>query len=263
METFIRLIVFLGIFGLMVIWEHFRPRRQAQQSRLKRWSINLGLVFLNTLLLRISVGAIAYETAILASEYQWGALHWLPTNSIISVLVTLLFLDFAIYCQHLLAHKWSLLWRLHQVHHTDLDFDVTTAIRFHPLEIFISMLFKVLCVFLIGADPLGVIAFEMILNGCAMFNHGNVLLPEKLDKTLRWLLITPDVHRIHHSTLAEETDSNYGFSLSCWDRLFGTYTDQGQHPQETMSMGLKGFPRASELSFIALLTLPFKALRSR
>jgi sterol desaturase/sphingolipid hydroxylase (fatty acid hydroxylase superfamily) len=173
----------------------------------------------------------------------------------------LLFLDFAIYCQHIVSHKWPPLWHLHQVHHTDLEFDATTAVRFHPLEIMISMIYKVLCIYLIGANPWAVIAFEIILNGTATFNHSNINIPTTLDNKLRWLLVTPDMHRIHHSTFPFETDSNYGFSISCWDRLFKTYIAEPRQPQTTMAIGLAPFRQQNELGFAQLLLLPFKALR--
>jgi sterol desaturase/sphingolipid hydroxylase (fatty acid hydroxylase superfamily) len=175
----------------------------------------------------------------------------------------LLFLDFAIYCQHIVSHKWSPLWHLHQVHHTDLEFDATTAVRFHPLEIVISMMYKVLCIYLIGAAPWAVIAFEIILNGAATFNHSNINIPPAIDNKLRWLIITPDMHRIHHSSLPAETDSNYGFSISCWDRLCKTYIEEPRQSQTSMTIGLKPFRRQDELGFVQLLLLPFKALRHR
>jgi sterol desaturase/sphingolipid hydroxylase (fatty acid hydroxylase superfamily) len=215
------------------------------------------------LIVRITVGGIAYLSAVHAATQSWGLLHWLDTPQWLSILVTLLFLDFAIYAQHIIAHKWSLLWRLHQIHHTDLDFDATTAVRFHPLEIIISLAYKVLCIYLIGADAMAVITFEIILNGCATFNHSNVKIPETIDKKIRWLLITPDMHRIHHSNIQQETDSNYGFSVSCWDRLCGTYTSQPSQSHQQMALGLKTFTDAKQLGFLSLLAMPFKKLMKR
>jgi sterol desaturase/sphingolipid hydroxylase (fatty acid hydroxylase superfamily) len=263
MEAIIRFIFSFGIFFIMVCWEYFRPRRKQCQTRRKRWPINLGLAFFNLALIRISVGAIAYQSAVYAAENNWGLLNGVAWPQWLNIAITLLFLDFAIYCQHVIAHKWPLLWRLHQIHHTDLDFDATTAVRFHPLEIIISMAYKIFCIILIGAEPLAVIAFEIILNGCATFNHSNVNIPVALDKKLRWLLVTPDMHRIHHSTIPEETDSNYGFSISCWDRLCRTYTAEPKNPQTTMSIGLAPFKNPAELSFSKLLLLPFLPLRPR
>jgi sterol desaturase/sphingolipid hydroxylase (fatty acid hydroxylase superfamily) len=175
----------------------------------------------------------------------------------------LVILDFAIYAQHILMHKWPLLWRLHKVHHTDLEFDATTAVRFHPIEIVISMLYKAVCVVLIGGNPDAIIAFEIILNGAATFNHSNVRIPEKIDKIVRRLIITPDMHRIHHSADPAETDSNYGFSVSCWDRLCKTYTAEPKQPQTTMSIGLNAYRKQDELDFIQCMLIPFTAPAKR
>ena len=263
METIIRLTASLSIFCVMIIWEYVSPRRKQNINRKQRWPINLGLAAFNMAIMRVSIGSMAYLSAVAVADHRYGLLNWLDAPAWLSIMVTLLFLDFAIYCQHIVSHKWPLLWRLHQIHHTDLEFDATTAVRFHPLEIMISMLYKALCIILIGADPLAVIAFEIILNGAATFNHSNVNIPPAIDKKLRWLIITPDMHRIHHSTLPIETDSNYGFSISCWDRLFRTYTPEPQQPQTTMAIGLNPFRQQTELGFMRLLLLPFKALRGR
>jgi len=213
--------------------------------------------------MRVSIGAAAWAAATWATDHQIGLFNLVTRPDWVSILLSLLVLDLAIYAQHIAAHRWRWFWRLHQVHHTDLDFDTTTAIRFHPLEIMLSMLFKVVLVVLLGAAPATVIAFEMILNGCALFNHGNVYLPQDLERRLRYLLVTPDMHRIHHSTYQAETDSNYGFSLSCWDRLFKTYCANSRAPQTEMPIGLHGFRDASELGFLHMLTLPFENLRAR
>ncbi|MDD5277464.1 MAG: sterol desaturase family protein [Methylovulum sp.] len=258
MEALIRLSTALSLFIIMIGWEYLKPRRALHFSRKQRWPINLGLAALNILIVRITLGSIAYLSAANAAESHYGLLNTLPLPSWVAVTSTLLFLDFAIYCQHIVAHKWPLLWRLHQVHHTDLEFDATTAVRFHPLEIIISMLYKVVCIYLIGADPLAVIAFEIILNGAATFNHSNVNIPETVDKKLRWFIVTPDMHRIHHSTINSETDSNYGFSISCWDRLCKTYVAEPKATQTTMDIGLKNYRQPGELSFLNLLRLPFK-----
>lgn len=263
METIIRLSAALGVFCIMICWEYVSPRRTQHISRKQRWPVNLGLAALNMAIMRVTIGGIAYLSAVTAAGNAWGLLNQLPTPEWLSIIVTLLFLDFAIYCQHIVSHKWLLLWRLHQVHHTDLEFDATTAVRFHPLEIMISMLYKVLCIVLIGANPWAVIAFEIILNGAATFNHSNIHISPAIDKKLRWLIITPDMHRIHHSTIPAETDSNYGFSISCWDRLCQTYLAEPRQPQTTMAIGLKPFREPHELGFMQLLLLPFKSLRKR
>ncbi|MGR9072461.1 MAG: sterol desaturase family protein [Gammaproteobacteria bacterium] len=258
MEALIRVTAFAGIFLILISWELYLPRRTLSSTRLRRWPVNLGLGFFNTLLLRVTVGGIAYQSANAALEHSWGLLNWLAAPGWFSIVFTFLLLDFAIYLQHILFHKWPLLWRLHQVHHTDLDFDATTAVRFHPLEIVISMAYKVACIFAIGADPATVIAFEIILNGCAMFNHSNIAIPEKADRLIRLLIITPDMHRIHHSTVRKEIDSNYGFSVSFWDRLCRTYTDRPSLPHTEMEIGLKSYRDPSDLSWIKLMRLPFR-----
>ncbi len=263
METLIRLSAALGIFFFMISWEYFSPRRKLLQTRLKRWPVNLGLAVLNMTVIRITVGGIAYLSAVNAADNSWGLLNQLPTPAWLNILITLLFLDFAIYGQHILSHKWKLLWRLHQVHHTDLDFDATTAVRFHPLEIVISMVYKVFCIYLLGADPIAVIAFEIILNGCATFNHSNIYIPQAIDNKLRYLIITPDMHRIHHSVIPSETDSNYGFSISIWDKLCKTYTAEPKGEQTAMLIGLTPFRQPAELGLLNSLMLPFKKLRSR
>jgi len=263
MEAIVRLIASLGIFFIMICWEYFSPRRAQQISRKQRWPVNLGLAVFNMTVMRLTVGGVAYLSAVAAAKNSWGLLNLFAAPEWLSIIFTLLFLDFAIYCQHIVSHKWSPLWHLHQVHHTDLEFDATTAVRFHPLEIMISMMFKVLCIYLIGAAPWAVIAFEIILNGAATFNHSNVNIPPDIDNKLRWLIITPDMHRIHHSSLPAETDSNYGFSISCWDRLCKTYIEEPRQSQTNMTIGLKPFRRQDELGFLQLMLLPFKALRHR
>lgn len=261
MEIIIRLSAALGIFLAMISWEYLSPRRKQPVNRKQRWPINIGLAAFNMILMRMTLGGAAYFSAIDATERGWGLLNGLTLPGWLGFTVTLLVLDFAIYCQHVIFHKWPLLWRMHQVHHTDLAFDATTAVRFHPLEILISMIYKVACVYLLGAAPLAVIAFEIILNGAATFNHSNVNIPVDLDKKLRWLIITPDMHRIHHSTVRSEIDSNYGFSISCWDRLCRTYVATPGQDQTEMEIGLRSFRNQTELGFLQLLTLPFKTLR--
>ncbi len=248
---------------MMIGWEYLSPRRQLLVGRKQRWPVNIGLAAFNMIIMRLSIGAAGYLSAVDASERGFGLLNGLALPHGLGFTVTLLALDFAIYWQHVFSHKWPPLWRLHQVHHTDPAFDATTAVRFHPLEILLSMGYKIVCIYLLGAVPEAVIAFEIILNGAATFNHSNVAIPVRFDSKLRWLFITPDMHRIHHSVLRSETDSNYGFSISCWDRLFGTYVDNPKDGQTAMMIGLKPFRQQSELGFLQLLALPFKALRKR
>jgi sterol desaturase/sphingolipid hydroxylase (fatty acid hydroxylase superfamily) len=261
LETVIRLSAALGIFLTMAGWERWRPRRILQFGPRQRWPINLGLAAFNMILMGATIGSLAYLGAVHAQAQGWGLLNLTSAPHWLAVAATLVLLDFALYGQHVLMHKWPLLWRLHQVHHTDLEFDVTTAVRFHPLEIVLSMLYKVMCILLIGADPASVIVFEIILNGAATFNHSNVDIRPALDRKLRWLIITPDMHRIHHSARRVETDSNYGFSVSLWDRLCGTYTADPKEPQTRMTIGLAAYRKPEELSFLRLLRLPFKTLR--
>lgn len=257
MEAFWRLGVFSGVLLIMLSWERLLPRCR-MVSGYKRWPVNLGLALLNVLLLRLSVGAAAWQAALWATEQQTGLLHVLPVPQWLQMVLSLVLLDLAIYAQHVLAHRWRWLWRFHQVHHTDLEFDTTTAVRFHPVEIALSMFYKVIVVLMLGAEPSAVVIFEMLLSGCALFNHGNVGLTAGGERWLRYFLVTPDMHRIHHSMLRQETDSNYGFSLSCWDRLFKTYRAQPQTGQTTMLIGLPEFRDANRLGFLQLLVLPFK-----
>jgi len=259
MEAIIRLSAALGIFLIMISWEFLAPRRPLSLLRKQRWPINIGLALLNMLVIRVTVGSIAYLSANNAIEQQWGLFNYFSVTNPLSFVFTLLLLDMSIYFQHRIAHKWRPLWRLHQVHHTDLDFDATTAIRFHPLEILFSLAVKVAIIYVIGADPFAVIAFEIILNGSATFNHSNINLPLKLDRILRWLIVTPDMHRIHHSTVQHEMDSNYGFSISCWDRLFRSYTKNPQQPQTDFKLGLSHLRDPEQINFIKLLSLPFKS----
>ncbi len=263
MEAMIRLTASLGIFLVMISWEYFLPRRIQSLTRKQRWPVNLGLAVLNMVIIRLTVGGIAYLCAIDALENGWGLLNLVLVPNWVAALVTLLVLDVVIYFQHRIAHMWMPLWRLHQVHHIDLDFDATTAVRFHPLEIIFSLIIKVAVIYALGADPIAVIAFEILLNGAATFNHSNVQFPLALDKVLRWFIVTPDMHRIHHSCVQSEMDSNYGFSVSWWDRLFRTYTAEPQKPQAEFEVGLNAFRKPEQVGFLQMLVLPFKALRKK
>ena len=258
MDTLIRLGVFVGMLILMMLWEATAPRRQLRYPRWQRWPINIGLSAITAVLLRFSIGGIAYFSAILASEMEFGLLNVLVLPEWLSLVVALILFDLAVFGQHLAMHRWPLLWRLHKVHHTDLDFDVTTAVRFHPVEIILSLVYKVIIISLLGAPVLAVLIFELILSTSALFNHGNIMIPVHWDKRLRWLLVTPDMHRIHHSTTQTETDSNFGFSISIWDRLFGTYTDEPALGQKGMKIGLSQFRYSPAVTLKKLLLMPFK-----
>jgi len=259
MDALIRMSIALSLFAILIAWERLRPRRKLGLSRRQRWPVNLGLAAFNIAVMRLTIGGLAYAAAVYAAERHFGLLNLLQAPSWLAVAVSLLVLDFAIYLQHIASHRWTWFWRLHRVHHTDLEFDATTAVRFHPLELMVSMIYKMLVIILLGAHPSAVIAFEIILNGAALFNHSNIDIPEAWDKKLRWLIVTPDMHRIHHSTVPAETDSNYGFSISCWDRLCRTYTSQPKSPQTEMAIGLKPYRNTKELTFSKLLLLPWKS----
>ncbi|MDT8407069.1 MAG: sterol desaturase family protein [Methylococcales bacterium] len=252
-----RLPIAIGVFLLIIAWEWLWPRRpHAQRSR--RWPNNLGLALTNILVMRVSIGAWAVLTAQWTQAHAFGLIPNLPGPAWLHGILALLALDLAIYGQHIAAHRWPWLWRLHQVHHSDLMFDASTAVRFHPLEILLSMLYKSLCVLLLGAPVWTVVTFEIVLNAAATFNHGNIRLPAAMEHALRLFIITPDLHRIHHSTDGTEMNSNYGFSLSCWDRLFQTLTKTPKQPQTTLAIGLPDLRTASQLSFGKLLKLPWR-----
>lgn len=255
-EAWIRLATFIGILALMAAWEWFVPRRKLIQGY-RRWPANLGIVLFNGLMVRLLLPAGAVGAALWASEQGWGLLNLLELPYWATLLIAVIFLDLVIYLQHLVMHAVPLLWRLHMVHHADRDIDVTTGLRFHPIEIFLSMLVKIVVVMLIGAPAVAVVIFEVILNGMAMFNHSNVKLPRWLDSGIRTLLVTPDMHRVHHSVIKCETNSNYGFNLSVWDRLFGTYIAQPEKGHIDMTIGLQQFQSQPTGRFVWMLRLPF------
>ena len=257
-ESMIRLGLFFGTFAAMALWEVLAPRRALTVSKLVRWVNNLGLVALNTLLLRVLFPAAAVGMAALAAERDWGLLNHFDVPFWLALPVAVIAMDLVIWLQHVMVHAVPALWRLHRVHHADLDYDLTTGARFHPIEIILSMLIKFAAIMVLGPPVVAVILFEVILNGMAMFNHGNVRLPLALDQGLRWLVVTPDMHRVHHSVEDDEANSNFGFNLSCWDRLFGTYRDQPRHGHEGMIIGIRGYRQPREVSWLpGLLALPF------
>jgi sterol desaturase/sphingolipid hydroxylase (fatty acid hydroxylase superfamily) len=257
-EAAIRLGFFLGIFVIMAMWEIAAPRRALTVPKLSRWVNNLGLVALNTLLLRLLFPAAAVGLAAYASTQGWGLLNHWQTPHWVAVLIAVIALDFVIWLQHVMVHAVPLLWRLHRVHHADLDYDVTTGARFHPLEIILSMLIKFASILLLGPPVVAVIMFEVILNGMAMFNHGNVRLPLALDRLLRRLIVTPDMHRVHHSVEDDEANSNFGFNLSIWDRLLGTYRDQPRAGHTGMIIGIRKYRDPKQVDRLpGMLVLPF------
>lgn len=240
-EPFVRLGFFAVIFSAMGIWEVLSPRRERSLARLKRWPGNLGMVALNTLVIRILFPSAAVGFALLGEAQGWGLLNAFAVPEWMAFLIAVLVLDLAIYLQHVLFHAVPWLWRLHRMHHADLDFDVTTGVRFHPGEIVLSMIIKLMVVAALGAPAMAVLVFEVLLNATSLFNHGNVRIPLPLDRFLRWLLVTPDMHRVHHSWYPNETNSNFGFNLSWWDRLLGTYQDQPRDGHEQMTIGINLF----------------------
>ncbi len=254
----LRLLIFLGVLVGMSLWERAAPRRAWTEPRSRRWPANLGLSVAGSVLLRLTVGAAAYRMAVVASDRSWGLLHLFDLPPPLPFLVSFLLLDFGIYVQHLVFHYIPLFWRLHQVHHTDLDFDATTGVRFHPAEILLSMLYKAALVSALGASPAAVLAFEIALNAASLFNHGNVRIAREADQLLRFLVVTPDMHRVHHSVVPEEMNSNFGFSVSFWDRLLGTYRERPWADQEKMEIGQKDFRDGGELGLFELLTFPFR-----
>lgn len=258
-EIGVRLSFFGGIFLLMAGWEFLKPCRRQKYGRLLRWSNNLALVFLNSFLLRTLFPAAAVGVAIYVEDQGFGLLQQLPIPIFLSTVIAVVVLDLLIYAQHVLFHKVPILWRLHRVHHADPDYDVTTGARFHPIEIILSMLIKFAAIIVLGAPAVAVIIFEVLLNASAMFNHANLRLPKSVDKLLRWILVTPDMHRVHHSQIRVETDSNYGFALSWWDRIFKTYRAQPQKGHLQMDIGVSGLQDVKQVCFLpGILLLPFK-----
>lgn len=257
-EIGIRLAFFAGIFMLMAIWELVFPRRLLNVSKVVRWTCNIGLVFLNTMILRLIFPAAAMGVALFAAHHGWGLFNYLHISNPLAIVLSVIALDLVIYFQHVLVHAVPTLWRLHRVHHADLDFDVTTGSRFHPLEIVLSMLIKSCAILVLGAPVVGVVIFEVVLNATSMFNHSNVRLPLGIDRVLRMFVVTPDMHRVHHSIEDNETNSNFGFNLSLWDRLFGTYIDQPRAGHLGMTIGIHQYREPREVSsLVSMLALPF------
>ena len=255
-ETQLRLSVFFSLLFIMMLWECFSPRRKTQNRKL-RWPSNLGIVALNALMLMLAP-VTAVGAALFAVFNHFGLFLWLKISLWPSIILSLVLLDLAIYWQHRIFHAIPRLWPIHRMHHTDTEFDVTTALRFHPIEIFISILIKAVVIILIGAPLLAVIAFEIILNATAMFNHSNIKLPTMLDKMLRLIIVTPDMHRVHHAIHAREYNTNYGFNLSIWDRLFSSYTAQPKDGHAEMKIGQSEYRDPAEARLDKLLTQPFR-----
>ncbi len=257
----LRLSAFIGVFVAMALLEFLIPKRSLNASKTKRWTANLTMAALNSFFIRlmsfITIPLIAMSAAALAEKQGWGLFNLTDWPFWLECLLAIIILDLAIYAQHVASHKIPILWQIHQVHHSDRDIDVSTGIRFHPIEISLSMLYKVVLVLLLGPAVFAVFLFEVLLNGCAMFNHANIALPKWMDWILRSFIVTPDMHRVHHSTIKQETDSNYGFNFSIWDRVFGTYKAEPQAGHQDMEIGLEQYQTAEPTKLKWLLMLPF------
>ncbi|MDY6980788.1 MAG: sterol desaturase family protein, partial [Pseudomonadota bacterium] len=258
-EPLIRVGFFVGILLIMALWEILAPRRPLSISKTVRWGSNLGIVILNTVVLRLLFPAAAVGMAFFAHQQGWGIFNYYAPPYWLAVIASVIIFDFLIYLQHVMVHAIPLFWRLHRMHHADLDFDVTTGARFHPLEIILSMLIKFATIVVLGPPVVAVIIFEVLLNATAMFNHSNVRLPLGLDRVLRWFVVTPDMHRVHHSAEDDEANSNFGFNLPWWDRLLGTYRDQPRDGHEGMTIGIRKYREPKQVSWLyGMLMLPFK-----
>lgn len=258
----LRLALFFGALALIGGWESLAARRRLTADKTRRWFSNLTLIALNNLALRLIFPITLVQFAFFCQSNGWGALNYYQDSiaPFVAVAISAVALDFAIYLQHLMFHATPALWRLHKTHHLDLDIDVTTGLRFHPIEIVLSYIVKFGVVAAIGAPPVGVAIFEAILNIMAMFNHGNINIPTALDRWIRFFVVTPDMHRVHHSIYPNETNSNFGFNLSVWDRLFGTYIDQPRDGHQGMTIGLKTIRAPEEtITLSAILMTPFRA----
>lgn len=257
-EPTIRLAVFLGILAVMALWEVAAPRRRQEIPRVLRWSNNIALVVVDTVILRLSFPILAVGLAVMAKDRGWGLFNAIDAPQWVAILVSMLLLDLAIYLQHVLFHAVPGLWRLHRMHHADLEFDATTGLRFHPIEILLSMGIKLAVVAALGPPAVAVLLFEVLLNATALFNHANIDLPRPMDRVLRLFVVTPDMHRVHHSTSPRETNSNYGFNLPWWDRLLGTYVAQPAKGHIGMEIGIEQFRTRRDLWLDRMLIQPLR-----
>jgi len=258
-EPIIRLLVFCGIFATLTAAEKLAPRRPASRHNKQRWQTNLSVLLIDTLLVRILLPAGAVGIAVVAEGREAGLLHGIELPLAIAIVIAFLALDLAIYLQHVMFHAVPLLWRLHRVHHADVHIDVTTGVRFHPIEILLSMLIKIAAILLIGPPVIAVLLFEIALNATSMFSHSNVRLPRAVDAAVRFFTVTPDMHRVHHSIERSETNSNFGFNVPWWDRLFGTYRAQPAAGHDSMIIGIPQFRSIDDLRLDRVLAQPFLA----
>lgn len=257
-EPTLRLAAFLGVLIIMVLWEVATPRRRRDIPRVIRWTNNIALVVFDTVILRLTFPILAVGLAVIAEKQGWGLFNILDVPIGLSIVASMLLLDLAIYLQHVMFHAVPGLWRLHRTHHADLDFDATTGLRFHPVEILISMGIKLAVVAALGPPAIAVLLFEVLLNATALFNHGNINLPHRVDRVLRLVVVTPDMHRVHHSVDPRETNSNYGFNLPWWDRLLGTYVAQPLRGHEGMEIGIEQFRTRRDLWLDRMLLQPLR-----
>jgi len=258
-EATTRLVVFVGLFAIMALSEYFVPRRKLKPVKAKRWFTNVTIVIMDSILVRLLFNTAAVGGALWAAEKGVGLFNLIDVPYWLAFVISFVVLDFAVWLSHVASHKIPLFWRVHRMHHSDVDIDVTTAIRFHPIEIILSMAWKFSIVLLLGAPALAVLVFEIVLNGGAMFNHANFKLPIWLDRILRWVIVTPDMHRVHHSVDRKETDSNYGFNFSFWDRLFRTYVAQPEKGHEKMVIGLSQWQDERPTGLLWSLSVPFSS----
>ena len=257
-EPLVRLAAFAGVFAVMAVWEVLTPRRPQAIARNWRWPNNLGVVAVDVVLVRILSPVTAVGLALVAEAHGFGLFHVIGLPTWASIIVSVILLDLAIYLQHVLFHAVPALWRLHRMHHADLELDVTTGLRFHPVEILLSLAIKVAVVAAFGTPAVAVLIFEVLLNATSMFNHSNVRVPQEIDRVLRWFVVTPDMHRVHHSILRRETNSNFGFNLPWWDRLLGTYRAQPAAGHDAMTIGIEQFRDSRELGLDRMLLQPFR-----
>ena len=257
-EAGIRFAVFLSVLVAMAAWEVAAPRRWREIPRVIRWTNNIGVVVIDTILLRLTFPILAVGLALVAEERGWGYFNVIGAPGWVAILASVVALDLAIYLQHVMFHAVPALWRLHRMHHADLEFDVTTGLRFHPVEILISMAIKLAVVAALGPPAVAVLIFEVLLNATSMFNHSNIELPERIDRWLRLILVTPDMHRVHHSIHPAETNSNFGFNLPWWDRLLGTYRPQPREGHRTMTIGIEQFRSRRDLWLDRMLIQPLR-----
>ncbi|BFU94061.1 MAG: sterol desaturase [Nitrospira sp.] len=256
-DVLIRLTAFLSVFSVMALWELLAPRRRLTTPKGRRWAANLTIVVLDAVIIRLLFAAGAVGAAIVAADRGWGLLNQLNWPGWVEILLAVVGLDLVLYLQHVMFHAVPLFWRLHMVHHADLDCDVTTGLRFHPIEVALSMVIKLAAVAALGPPPVAVVIFEVLLNATSMFNHSNIRMEAGIDRILRWLIVTPDMHRIHHSIVTQETNSNFGFNLPWWDKLLGTYRPGPKAGREGMTLGLEQYRDPARLTLMRLLVLPF------